>query len=346
MRATKNVFLDSQVFIGHNFNFASPSLKRLEELAIAGEANVFITDIIIREVEANVQERVKGFASSLKTLKRKSPILKALQSTESKDPTLDADQACNELSERFRDYRNRTQMTVLALNLASPTAVFDWYFDLHLPFKENTAKRKEFPDAFNMSILEKWCETTGEKIYVVSGDSDLREYCATSQQLLSLTTPGEYAHLYSTEVEALRIIEETTNQHIDEVEVAIGEAFENTGFVMDDVDGDIHGVTLGSIEINEISLLSAQNGIAKFEVDCRIGFKADIEYDDMETAIWDSDEKVSIPLHTIRCEVERAYEGLIGVDVALHDGQFEKVQDVQLERDITFSAIEDEYPYK
>jgi predicted nucleic acid-binding protein len=73
LRATKNVFIDSSVFIGHNFDYSSPSLKRLEELVAEGQANVFITDIVIREVESNLSKRLNDVESAAKSVTTKHP---------------------------------------------------------------------------------------------------------------------------------------------------------------------------------------------------------------------------------------------------------------------------------
>jgi hypothetical protein len=47
---------------------------------------------------------------------------------------------------------------IVDVNMASVADVFDKYFEAAPPFAEQGAKKSEFPDAFVVSALEKWCQ--------------------------------------------------------------------------------------------------------------------------------------------------------------------------------------------
>jgi hypothetical protein len=236
-------------------------------------------------------------------------------------------------------------VTVIPIDTAAAPTVFDWYFARKPPFSDK--KKSEFPDAFNLSTLERWCSAENQECYVIADDPDIEKYCETSERLTHLNRPGEYADLYSMETEAYRAVEQSTNEHLGDVERAITAEFENSGFILDDIEGDIHEVRVEKVEMDDASLLSVDGNVARFDIFCHIEFTADVEYDDYDTAIWDSEDKVAIPLHKIRNDVDREWEGSVTLDVNLENGGFHSIRTVALsERDITFSAKDDDYPYK
>lgn len=348
MRVTRNIFLDTSAIVQQNFDFSSPSLKRLEELAAVGEARLLTTAIVIREVESNMLKRLKEAATSLSRIQANHSILKNLTSdlAQTLFDSFDVARAHQELVAQFTQYRERTGMTTLSLDTASADDVFDSYFSARAPF-DDLKKKSEFPDAFNMSILDNWCRQHHDEVYVVSSDPDLTRHCDQSDCLTHLTRPGDYVDLYSRESAAMRLVEDSTQEHIKDLETAIAAEFSNSGFYLDDQEGEVNDVEVSEVTIDDLSLLKVDDDIAKYEIAGQVSFKAEIEYDDLNTAIWDSEDKVSIPLHTIKSSVERTEEFVLTAEVELEDGRFSNVKAVSFgTRDFAITAVEDDYPYK
>jgi PIN domain-containing protein len=137
VRITKNVFLDSSVFIGQNLDFTSESMSRLAELALADEARVFTTPIVIREVNAKFRERIRDAATAFAKVVTEHPVLKIVPD----DPVqallrpIDVSQAARDFDARYRRFRKDIGTRVIPIEDASAVVVFDSYFAGSAPFK-------------------------------------------------------------------------------------------------------------------------------------------------------------------------------------------------------------------
>jgi hypothetical protein len=349
MRITKNVFLDTSAIIAQNFNFSSPALAAIEKLAHDGEANLLTTSIVIREVEANIKERIKNAEVGIGRIKTSHSILKNITQPSARAilSPFDAEKATSELISRYLEYRKRTKTHTIPLESASASDVFDAYFSGQPPF-DDEKKKSEFPDAFNIYALESWCKSTNEKVYVVATDPDIARHCRQSERLILLPRAGEYADLFNRESATMRLVEESTQENLDPLREAITKTFEESGFYLDDLEGDVNEVKVEEVEIGDLSLLTVDGGVAQFEVSGNINFSADISYDDPETGIWDSEDKVTIGMERVNPEVDRTVEYTLTADVNIgEDGRFKSVRGIKFnDNDFGFSAIEDDYPYK
>lgn len=70
------------------------------------------------------------------------------------------------------------------------------YFDKKPPFGDGK-KKSEFPDAISILSLKSYLEDD-EKIYVISEDKDLKEYCAVDPTFISVETLDKLLNIYTT----------------------------------------------------------------------------------------------------------------------------------------------------
>ena len=97
-------------------------------------------------------------------------------------PGFDAEQTKQELRSQFHTFLDEVKANVLELTDISIEEVFEKYFAGIPPFA-NDKKKHEFPDAFSLAAIERWCKTSSGKMYVVSSDSDWQQVCAISPSL-------------------------------------------------------------------------------------------------------------------------------------------------------------------
>lgn len=331
MLVTKNVFLDTSVIVAHHFDYSSVQLHRLGELAKQGSAHLVTTPIVVAEVGANIRKRVDGIAAELKRFRKDHPIAKNLTTPDLKPvpAAFDADSACEELVAQFRDYMTQTGTEFVGLELSSPALVFDWYFKQLAPFGGGE-KKHEFPDAFTVSALEEWCVQRQEKLYVIARDGDLAKYCESSKNLIRLQRPAEFIDAFLRQTAAMRLIEESASKHMGQMQNAVREKFEELGLYLDDQDGDVNEVEVRDVEVDDLSLLDVTQTVARFEAFVRVEFVASVSYDDMETSIWDSEDKVSIPMRIIKAKLSREFHDVVILSIQMSDkGDFQSVSGVE-----------------
>jgi hypothetical protein len=285
MLETKNAFLDTSTIIAHNFDYLSPALRRLEELSSAGQARLVTTTITIAEVESNIRERLADAKIGFDRFRVQHPIVGNLD-----EFGINPVDGSDLLIRQFHEFLRRTNTEVLKPHASSIECVFKRYFDKKPPFGKDK-KKAEFPDAFVAATLEEWCSECGEKIYVVATDPDFKAYCETSENLVSLERPGEFVDKVLRQDAHMHRVEVSTSDSVDSIAKAIGEQFQSLGFYLDDQDGDVIDIAVNNVDVEDISLLEVKDHVGEFEVTVKVTFTVKVTYDDMDTAIWDSEDK-------------------------------------------------------
>ena len=71
---TRNIFIDASIFIGKNYNYRNTDFEQLSRLAQSNQANVFVTDITIREVKAHIETDISTAISALKKFQKETKV--------------------------------------------------------------------------------------------------------------------------------------------------------------------------------------------------------------------------------------------------------------------------------
>ena len=172
---TRNVFIDTSIFINHNYNYRSTVFQNFVRLARDERAKVFITDITIREIEAHIEADISASTQASSQFKSDARILRNIDQPEINALFSDIDEpsAIDELKQQLQEFLRYVKATILPTTDVDIAAVFNKYFSKQPPFSEGK-KKYEFPDAFVLEALEQWCDDQDELLYVVSTDNDLK----------------------------------------------------------------------------------------------------------------------------------------------------------------------------
>lgn len=186
------------------------------------------------------------------------------------------------------------------------------------PFNKGK-KKHEFPDAFVIESLIDWVKNDIDGIYVISCDSDFKNACEKQPKLFYLDKLEEFIdivnkHESSYDKNALDVL----NTIDSKIEDLIEDAFNNAGFILTDQNGDVVGTSVKSIVIADKYLVSYRNESAMFEYGVNIEFEAEVVYDDMDTAVYDSEEKMLFPWRTIHKNLEKMIETVIDVQITFN----------------------------
>lgn len=353
MLETRNVFIDTSIFIEQNYNFHGSVFQNLLRLCANGQAKAFITDITYREVMAHIEEDVAKACQASAKLQRDARILRNLPHPPFAGlfEKIDPNATTAELILQFKVFLESTSTETLSTSSVSIESVFDKYFLRKPPFGEGK-KKDEFPDAFALQALENWCEANNELMYVVSVDGDMPKHCADSKNLLHLQKLAEFINVVEFHDEILApSVDTLLEANAAAIEDAITKEFENQGFWIEDEDGDVNSVEVNHIERLDRLILEIDQNRAVVQVDSSITFEADITYDDLDTASYDSEDKVLIPWRQINKVVEQN-ETVTATIYIKHDveepGYFE-IDRVEIDSGKVFGfavTADDEWPYK
>lgn len=355
---TKNVFIDTSIFIKMNFFYGHPAFVALRESVNQGRTRILLTDVTVEEVKANIREETTAAIQAIKKSRNPAKIFKNLGGTYSpifKDPNFES--ITEEIIKQFEAFSAEVGAVVVPVERAITKEVFTLYFNSALPFGEGK-KKSEFPDAFVLSALNDWADEEGQRLYVVSNDKDMKGIENSFKNLIPTESLEQYLNDVTFYFEKLApLAEELLRKNEGEILERIKDDFALLGFILDDQDGDVYDVTVNSVGELSVSLLALtppdkdQAGKAHVEITTTVDYAADVEYDNLDTAYYDSEDKVLVPWEKVSKTVEDSE--IVQVDLVFtfeiedpHDFEIDDFR-IQTPSDVYVSADEDDgWPYK
>lgn len=354
MLLTRNIFLDTSIVVGLNFNYAHPTIKRLLDLIQQERAHLLTTSITVAEVEANIRKQVHASSQAHAKFGKDAKILRNLEESEYRALfapfTTGKAEEC--LIVQHKAFLEAAKAEVLVPPANCVETVFSQYFGNAPPFGDGK-KKSEFPDAFAMAALDEWCERNNQRVYVVSHDTDIKTYCEGNPRLIWLEHPRDFLGLLLLHDEKLApLVNRLVESHPADLERAVATEFANIGFWLDDLEGEVYDVTVEQVEIEDHSLIEVTPESAVVEVSAKVSFSAEVEYDDLETATYDSEDKVLIPWRKISTTLERSEDISATLHLAINVDapDFFKIGHTEINTGkdwgIAITAVDDGYPYK
>jgi hypothetical protein len=177
----------------------------------------------------------------------------------------DAEQTKQELLSQFH--------TFLDISIEE---VFEKYFAGTPPFA-NDKKKHEFPDAFSLAAIERWCETSSGKMYVVSTDSDWQQVCALNPSLKYAQSLPEFLDLLSQGEKLADEVSQLFKTHQPAIWEKIREKVEPLNLNYEPY-GDVQYVSINSARIIRYFLIEVDDGKAVFDVITGISYSANVLY--------------------------------------------------------------------
>ncbi|MBN1670258.1 MAG: DUF4935 domain-containing protein [Kiritimatiellae bacterium] len=195
---TNNVFVDTSVFRQKLFNVECKSLKALRVLVESREITFFTTSITRREIDVGIEKLLDDALAAHRRLRREGRVLFATGDKQHADllRPLDKSSLSEALSGRFAGYLKAVSAVDVPISKVPSSVVFERYFSAAAPFEQREKKKHEFPDAFVLLALEKWCAENHQAMYVLSADAGMEAYCRTSSWLHCLPSIEDFLDLY------------------------------------------------------------------------------------------------------------------------------------------------------
>jgi hypothetical protein len=186
---------------------------------------------------------------------------------------------------------------------------------------------------------------------VITRDVGVKAACSEKGPLYHFEDLPTYLDAVTSENKNLSaFIRKMIRRYDDEIFDKAKDAFPNLGFYLDDQDGDVNSVELTEVEYDgNIEIISLAADKAIIERPAVVTFDAEISYDDPNTGVWDSEDKVMLFQETIEETVTRTAHRSVAVEVnfkVLKRNSF-KIRRVWFEGKQDISVESDEgWPYK
>jgi len=287
---TRNIFLDTEVFVHANFSYNSQVMLEFKKLAQSGKIVFYTTHVTRKEIEGKIKDAVKEAKRGINQIQKEGRILRNCIEPSFRNIFDFRNQETEaHLAQQLGDFFSSCLVKIISVDKVSINSVFDRYFNHKPPFSEGR-KKLEFPDAFVLAALEKWCKDNEEIMYVVSNDKDHMSFCNESELLISASKVEEVLQLAVSEDGQLRVVaDELFAKHLADIHEAVEENFSNHSFYVEDADGDVDDITIIRTELLERYLVSTDEDNLRFEASFAIEYTAGVTFNDPDFTVYDKE---------------------------------------------------------
>ena len=296
---TRDVFLDTEVYRRYGHNLNDRILQTLLKLTKDHVCTLHITDITLSEIMRQLGDLAIEVAQVVNKSNRQLRNWRAVRAWHSKQQG-----ALEDL-----DVANLTQDAISQFNYLmtvdwQPTKhiaseipakdIFESYFRREPPFDKQDSK--EFPDAFVVMALDRWCQSKHQKMYVVTKDKAMLRAVERTKTLIPVPTLEDYLALRVENPQIVSKVERILESKAwDTVETHVREHIGELGTVYSGNlhDGEIvdHRLSDGSITLEYFHIISASDDQIELVAKVKTPVSFDVQYMDTSSAWWDSEEK-------------------------------------------------------
>lgn len=328
--STKNIFLDTSIYISKNFEFEGRQFERLLELILDNRVTLFTTTITHREIQSNIEKSVANARQSINEIKNHYVLKNTKPFKELFDTRKPANDAIEEINQNYNEYVAKAQPQEVSIASVDVDDLFEKYFNSIPPFSEK--KKDEFPDAVTLLALNKWCEIHNEDMYIVSADNDMKHFCEETQYLNYIDSLESLLDLINQEEEIrYKYILKEFNEKSDEILLLVVNALESHTYELSELYGTVENVEVRGLDfIDEpnVTLISEESSKALINFEVKINYKAKIKYMDIDKSIWDSKEGGWIYEVYKDDTIEDSI--IVEIELGIDDIEFDKLEESQI----------------
>lgn len=287
----KNIFIDTSIYISDNFNFEGEKYKALIDLVRDRRIQLYTTTITDNEIMSNIvkqidetRQLVNSITSKAYVLRNTSPFKSVFANKKVVNIALD------EVTKQYEEYKKKTNAITIPINTVDVDDIFKRYFEELPPF--SSKKKDEIPDAFTLSAVKKWFHEKDDSCYILSKDSDMKNYCEGDEKLIYQNSIDSLLDIIASEDANYKHIISLFETIQDDVLDLVKDNLFEQSFELSDLDGDVNEVDLGEIELSFEPLIT-EIGIdfAKISLQIHFEFVAHCSVFDITASPYDSETK-------------------------------------------------------
>lgn len=333
MLETRKVFIDTQYFVKSGLHFDYPALKSFRKYCEANELFHVTTSVVQREVKAKINDSVKEALSAIHTFRRKARLLSSLEDEQIKGLFTEVTEAeiYTKSFEVFGEFLDGCSTKIIDASEVDTEEILTLYFESKPPFGEGK-KKSEFPDAISLLSLKTHLDEE-EKIYVVSDDSDLKAFCETDPQLISVESLDKLLDIYTEYTNARsdkvkqyfvthnKTIKRKITEYLEACEIYNSSSWEDA-----EVDDGLTITYLGDIEPSVLYIDDEESQIT-FDID--VEFEVTVTGPDFNNGTYDREEgrMITFDNKSVTSTLSSTFTVEIMLTYEFVDGELENIEE-------------------
>jgi hypothetical protein len=319
---TQNIFLDTSTFEQNNF-LIGKKLNTLLNHTGDNSINVFSSEIAIKELKERVRKKIAKAKAEIKKFRNTKPksveIFRNTETYEIFDQVwkIKFDDEVEKINLKIDDLIKNTPIQLIETNGIDIDEVFNKYFNNKAPFKEGD-KKYEFPDAFILASIEKWCIENNSKMIIISNDKDWLNYeskfiikIKELDELLIKIANHKEITLKEQKLEFIQKIYSTSFEHLEK---ELNEFIENHGY-LDTGEADLIKYEISEFVWGKHDITDLGEEYAKLKANVNIKIKVWVSYEDYSKGYYDNEDNVWHFVETIKDTFEKEIEVPIRLEV-------------------------------
>lgn len=349
----EHIILDTNIFLKENF-LEGKRIRQLLKLSEEEKIKIVLTEITIGEVKSNFKKNSGQALTNLAIFRKpfESRVLRNNSIGKQLYDQIDKKMVEQEFNDEFDAILIKSKVLIIEYSEINIKTVFDSYFKNEYPFSGGD-KKSEFPDAFALALIEKWCIEDDIKCTIFSSDKDFLNF---KSEHLKITKDYE---IYLDEKlkyflqHRISILEKLFIENSEKIDKEIEEWYR---YKLDD-DSIYYSVIwheIQDLEVTEIiikdksyQIVSIEDESIEIEIEINLTFKVEVVIDDEDYSYYDSDDKQRHYFQTRREEIERDTTATLSalahiIDKDDYDEELE-VLEINKDAELTIESDEEDY---
>lgn len=336
MSVPDHIFIDTCIFDHAGYNFKSARLKPFRDALKDLNLTFLDPDPTFRERNRHLSNRVDEAVRSLEKMEKSLPIITSLDEWPK--------------ASFFREYRIRSLVKSSLDSFLKPMKqvklgydgidmhwVMTWYEQGRAPFGKGK-KKKEFPDALAIAILDRYAHSNKCDIAVVSTDNDIERACADRTDLLYFPSLSAYLQVLQGESERVNLVQKWFKDNPDSFYDWVADAFSEISFEIEEGwNGELTDPEVDEVNISDFYVVAVGDKECTVSFEAEIIFSISADYEDENDYEYDYDGPIG---HPRRQEIINSYDYSTVLAKVKLDEELSMVKEIAfLDLDIITSSV-------
>lgn len=340
MKTIEYIYIDTNIFVSQNF-LEGQYINKLLKFGTDKYIKIILTSTTVGEIKNQFRIKInESFIAYRQYMK--SPNAKYLRNVDFGKKVNDyefsklkIDDFCKEFNDLFDKKLKDSDVIILPYTYVDSTFILEAYFNQQPPFSGKKEKKLGFPDAFIIENLKGWIKDSGKNLTILTNDEDFSHLKSFSTQI---KITNDIIEKYNNINNSIQVLEKKlTNERLETLDTLYNS---NSETIIKDIkeyfkDGVLEDESIyyvctnenvydvSNLEFTNITnhgfnikeILNAEE--IKIEIIIDVYFSIDVLTDDMDSWVYDSEDKEVYFRHqkdiTIEGMIEITLETIVNI---------------------------------